>query len=263
MCDITTKVCRVCGEEKPLTKEYFTKRKDSKDGFRNDCKDCRNISTKKWRKEYNKEYWKKNKEKLSQQNKEYHLKNRDTLLKKMKDRRLNNIEYYKDRDKKYYEKNREYILQQRKKYVNDNKDLIYSKNRDWVKDNIEDRREYLLNYVKDRMKKDNIFRLRTKISDLVRGSFKRQGWTKNTKTQSIIGCDWSTFKEHIENQFQEGMTWDNHGEWHYDHIIPISSAKTEEEVYKLNHYTNFQPLWAEDNLRKSDKISEEWNNIGD
>ena len=50
------------------------------------------------------------------------------------------------------------------------------------------------------------------------------------------------------------MTWENQGEWHFDHIIPISSAQTEEEVIKLNHYTNFQPLWAEDNLRKSNKI---------
>ena len=50
------------------------------------------------------------------------------------------------------------------------------------------------------------------------------------------------------------MNWDNRGEWHYDHIIPISNAKTEEEVNKLNHYTNFQPLWAKDNRFKSSKI---------
>jgi hypothetical protein len=50
------------------------------------------------------------------------------------------------------------------------------------------------------------------------------------------------------------MTWDNHGEWHIDHIIPISSGKTEDEVLKLCHYTNLQPLWKEDNLKKSDKI---------
>ena len=52
------------------------------------------------------------------------------------------------------------------------------------------------------------------------------------------------------------MSWDNHGEWHLDHIIPMASATNEKEVIKLNHYTNFQPLWAEENLQKSDKIKQ-------
>jgi hypothetical protein len=59
-----------------------------------------------------------------------------------------------------------------------------------------------------------------------------------------------------EEKFTEGMSWDNKNEWHIDHIIPLSSAQTEEELYKLCHYTNLQPLWAEDNLRKSNKIVE-------
>ena len=58
----------------------------------------------------------------------------------------------------------------------------------------------------------------------------------------------------IETKFKKGMSFENHGEWHLDHIYPISLAKSEEEVIKLNHYTNFQPLWSEDNLRKSNKI---------
>ena len=52
------------------------------------------------------------------------------------------------------------------------------------------------------------------------------------------------------------MTWNNYGEWELDHIIPISSATTEEEVYKLNHYTNFQPLWMSENRKKGNKILE-------
>jgi hypothetical protein len=61
-------------------------------------------------------------------------------------------------------------------------------------------------------------------------------------------------KKHLEIQFIEGMSWENQGKWHIDHKIPLSSAKTEEEVYKLCHYTNLQPLWAEDNLKKGSKI---------
>ena len=59
---------------------------------------------------------------------------------------------------------------------------------------------------------------------------------------------------HLEKQFAIGMSWENRSEWHIDHIIPLSSAKTEDEVYKLCHYTNLQPLWAEDNLKKSNKF---------
>jgi uncharacterized Zn finger protein (UPF0148 family) len=81
---------------------------------------------------------------------------------------------------------------------------------------------------------------------------------KSVPSESIIGCSWETFKQHIENQFQKGMTWDNHSQfgWHLDHIIPISTAKTEQDLYRLNHYTNFQPLWWRDNIIKSDKIIE-------
>ena len=50
------------------------------------------------------------------------------------------------------------------------------------------------------------------------------------------------------------MTWDNYGQWHIDHIIPLSSAKTEMEIYELCKYTNLQPLWAVDNLRKNNKL---------
>ena len=88
----------------------------------------------------------------------------------------------------------------------------------------------------------------------VRKSFKRNGYTKKSRAHIILGTDWSVVKLHMESLFKEGMTWNNHGEWHIDHIIPISSGKTEDEVIKLCHYSNLQPLWAEENLLKSDKI---------
>jgi hypothetical protein len=69
-----------------------------------------------------------------------------------------------------------------------------------------------------------------------------------------LGIDWNGFKLHIEDKFKKGMTWENYGEWEYDHIIPISFAKDEEMIVKLNHYTNFQPLWWRENNSKSNKI---------
>lgn len=72
--------------------------------------------------------------------------------------------------------------------------------------------------------------------------------------QGIVGCNITEFRRHIASQFQEGMSEANYGEWHLDHIIPLASASSIEEVERLSHYTNYQPLWAEDNLRKSDNL---------
>jgi hypothetical protein len=78
--------------------------------------------------------------------------------------------------------------------------------------------------------------------------------TKTNKTFEIVGCTPEFLKEHLEKQFTDGMTWENRNKWHIDHIVPLSSAKTEDELYKLCHYTNLQPLWAEENMKKSNKI---------
>ena len=79
--------------------------------------------------------------------------------------------------------------------------------------------------------------------------------SKKNKTFDIVGCSPEFLKQHLEKQFTEGMSWELLGQHiHIDHIIPLSSAKTEDELYKLCHYENLQPLWAEDNLKKSNKI---------
>jgi hypothetical protein len=89
---------------------------------------------------------------------------------------------------------------------------------------------------------------------LIKNSIKRGFTEKSKRTQEILGCSFEDFKLHLESQFDENMNWENQGSyWHMDHIIPISSAETKEEVYRLNHYTNFQPLYWLDNLKKSDK----------
>jgi hypothetical protein len=69
----------------------------------------------------------------------------------------------------------------------------------------------------------------------------------------LLGTDVESFKTHIESQFADGMSWENHGEWHIDHIVPLASGKTPEDIWKLCHYTNLQPLWAADNIRKGAK----------
>lgn len=113
-----------------------------------------------------------------------------------------------------------------------------------------DNKEYANNYQKRRKKQDVLFRI---ISQM-RNSVNRYLKYRSKHTFDIIGCTPLELKEHLEKQFVEGMSWENKNLWHIDHIIPLSSAKTEEELYKLCHYTNLQPLWAEENLKKSNKI---------
>jgi hypothetical protein len=106
----------------------------------------------------------------------------------------------------------------------------------------------------NRRKTDPLYKLKCTIRSRTRSAFKSKGFKKNTKTEKMLGCDWNTSKQHLERQFTKGMSWDNHGEWHIDHIIPLSSAKSVEELTKLAHYTNLQPLWAKDNLSKGSQI---------
>jgi hypothetical protein len=99
-------------------------------------------------------------------------------------------------------------------------------------------------------------RLKNSLRSRVRNFLKSVNIIKTNKTILMVGCSPESLKKHLEKQFKEGMCWDNYGYhgWHIDHIIPLSSAKTEEEIYKLIHYTNLQPLWARDNLIKSNKL---------
>ena len=114
--------------------------------------------------------------------------------------------------------------------------------------------------IRHQIKYDNneLYKLKTLLRNRVKIFIKSVNFNVriNNGTLSIIGCSPEFLKEYLENKFTEGMSWDNHKlfGWHIDHIIPLSSAKTQEEVYKLCHYTNLQPLWAEENYKKKRKI---------
>ena len=112
----------------------------------------------------------------------------------------------------------------------------------------------VLKYKKRRLLRDPLYKAVIRIRSLVGQAFIKMNYTKKSKCTDILGIDWDGFRTYIENKFREGMVWENYGMWEYDHIIPLSSAKNEEEVIKLNHYTNFQPLWKEENKLKSNKI---------
>ena len=110
-------------------------------------------------------------------------------------------------------------------------------------------------YVKQRLKTDSTFRLIHNLRGRILAAIKNNH--KSTHTLELLGCTPEEVKTHLENQFQKGMTWDSYGfyGWHIDHIIPLASFDLEDpkEQKKAFHYTNLQPLWAEDNLKKETK----------
>jgi hypothetical protein len=89
-------------------------------------------------------------------------------------------------------------------------------------------------------------------------AFEYRGWKKTSKTQKMLGCSWDTLKAHIEEQFIDGMSWENEGVWQVDHIIPLNASNNEEELNALLYYKNLQPLWSSDNIAKSDNHNPEY-----
>lgn len=94
-----------------------------------------------------------------------------------------------------------------------------------------------------------IFNTKCRVRTRLNNAFKGRGFTKG-KSEDLIGCSYQELKYYIEAKFQAGMSWYNLGEWHIDHIIPLASAKNKTELEALCHYTNLQPLWAADNIKK-------------
>ena len=242
-----TKICSKCKEEKEVCEFYTDKSKI--DGYYSSCKECKIIYTK-TRVDENKTYlklWKIN-------NPNYQKKFREKNPNYVKEYYKNNKEVLLERVKKHYHENKETILpkirERSSKYYYDNRETRLECRKEYNKNNREKRNEYLSN----KKKIDPIYRLSCIVRNRIYSFLKNKNITKQNKTFDIVGCSPELLKEYLEKQFVDGMCWDNRNGWHIDHIIPLSSANTEEEIYKLCHYTNLQPLWAEDNLRKSNKI---------
>lgn len=216
-----TKVCTKCKLEKNICE--FGKSQTSKDGLLYCCKECNNLRGKKYRDD-----------------------NYDKVLSAQRKWRRENPEWVNKINHKNYINNKEY-----------NRERI----RNWYGENPEKRKIYRENYKprkrerrKERRENDIIFNLVNRLRGRLYKYLKVNQIRKTNRTFDIVGCTPEYLKEHLEKQFVSGMSWENRDEWHIDHIIPLSSANSEEELYKLCHYTNLQPLWAEENIKKSNKI---------
>lgn len=151
----------------------------------------------------------------------------------------------------YVKKNKKKVKTIKQKYVDNNKEKVKQSKKKWFNKNPNYQNEWIINNYKNNF----LFRLVNIMRSRTRLFLKSKNIKKKNTTFEIVGCSPEFLKKHLENQFTEGMNWNLFGSnIHIDHIVPLSFAETEEDAYKLCHYTNLQPLWAEDNLKKSNKI---------
>jgi hypothetical protein len=220
------KVCSKCNIEKPF--EDFTLR-EKVNRYESRCNKCVKV--------YYEEYYLKNKQKIIERSNSYYNENTEKVLLAVKE---------------YRKKNKEKVQKLQFDYHIKNAEKIREKTKNWRKDNKERRNQT----EKERRKNDVLHKLVHYLRVRTNFYIKKMSVTKNNSSLKIIGLSPIQLKEHLEKQFTQDMSWDNYGlyGWHIDHIIPLSSAKTEEEIYKLCHYSNLQPLWAQDNWEKSNKI---------
>jgi len=214
------KLCSKCRKNKNLN--LFYKSANTKDGLDYYCKICRKFDRKmRWPKIYGK------------------------IKKEM-------CAY----QKKYRKANHSLVRQRERQYYLDNKEIISKKQkiyREKTKNNPERKKRIYL-YQKNRLRSDGYFRFTRAIRSRIKQALIKKA-KKTYKTEILLGATVSFVRDFLEKKFLSGMSWKNYGKWHIDHIIPCSAfdlSKTEEQK-KCFHYTNLQPLWAVDNLKKGAK----------
>jgi hypothetical protein len=231
--DNMEKTCRMCGKIKFINE--FHLKKGTLDGHRNECKECVKDVQKKYKeapgfKEKQKEY-----------DKARYDENRDSVL---------------ERKKEYHKENRDKILTQKEQYRNDPNNTRRIK--DYLEDYRKNHREEAKAYVKNNSIDNSINQTKYRERyphiiawrSLLYSTLKRLGTPKQNHTIDMLGYSALELKEHIEKQFLPGMNWENHGEWHIDHIHPVTKFSNTEDVRIVCALENLQPLWAFDNLTK-------------
>lgn len=219
------KKCSKCCEIK--TYSEFHKQKGRKDGYRSHCKSC--VKNK------SENYYEDKKGKILLGKKDYYTKNHVLIKEKRKEYVVNNFEKAKTTTHNSYHKNKTKYRGVQKNYRVNNKEKI---------------RIIQNKIAKNKYLSDPTYKLKCRIKNALYYALKNTLSVKKNRTHEILGCSYKDLKQHLETKFEPWMNWENHGKyngsegygWDIDHIIPISSAKTEEDVIRLSHYTNLQPL---------------------
>lgn len=192
------------------------------------------------------EYYLRHKERIKARAIKHYYENRDAILVKRGEHYRANKEEHLARSYGWASRNVNFLRDYQRKYREENKNIIALQKSEWFQEN----KSRVIFNKRVRRQTDLNFRLseylRSRINKAVKG-----GW-KAGSAVSDLGCSIDEFKVWIYSQFESGMTWDNYGEWHLDHVIPLSSFDLENRMEFLEacHWLNYQPLWAKDNLSK-------------
>lgn len=151
----------------------------------------------------------------------------------------------------------------RRRRQQENKDAVNARQREYYQRNPDKTKKWTTSKRESRMIRcrvlyyiDPVYRLKKLTRDRILCAIKRKGFTKSGRAKDLIGCSWETLKAHIESLFKEGMSWKNQGEWHIDHIVPMAKFNLLDPVSLKSccHYTNLQPLWGQDNIKKGARV---------
>lgn len=219
----------------------------------NERNERKKLAHKKWRDN--------NKEKIKEDKKKYYETNKDEIRLKQAKYNQDNKEKIKDINKQYYKNNKdkfknyseinsEKISKARRERYLKNKDKESENRRIWYEANKDEVRENYRKWIKNRRLNDPLFKLKSNVRSSIKMLLNRGGYSKKSKTEDILGCSFEELKEYIESQWEDWMSWENYGKyngevgygWDIDHKIPTSSAINEDDVIKLNHFNNLQPL---------------------
>lgn len=228
------KVCTKCKVEKELSEFYFRKNLNK---YETRCRECIKKEKQLWEE--------KNKEKHRQQSKKWKETHKEEIKRYNKEYKLKNKEKIDKQNQEYREINREKCCNATKVYYQKNKEIINKKSYE---------------YAKKRRQEDYIYKFKSQTRRMINNSFRRNGHTKNEKTEKIIGCSLDYFIKYLLQTFKDnyGYEWDNKEQIDIDHIIPLATAQTEEDIIKLCHYTNLQLLKHNDNLKKGSKTYQQY-----
>jgi len=198
-----------------------------------------------------------------QRKKEYdrkrYLANKEAVASYGKAYREANAEKIRERVRAKYAENIEVCRQAARASAKRNREKSTAREREWRSRNKDRVRGYYRKYVNKRRKTDIAFHLQMTVRTRIHGALARSSLGKEARTLEYVGCTASELRCWLESKILPGMTWENRGRhgWHIDHIIPLSKFDLSDPVQQAAafHYTNLQPLWAKDNLRKSDKVA--------